>query len=146
MLFPLFINADDLNINGFVFPAILHEDWLLDGETVKYTRFPVIYDLQFFLSEKGCIDSLKYDSEDKFGFIDGVIASLNNIDFSPGRYLDNEIPVILRAGLEFVTERYRARALLKLPFDSKKNVKNRDLINKTFEINKFSPASIKKIT
>ncbi len=145
MLFPLFISADDLNINGFELPTILHEDWLLKGERIKYARFPVTYNLQFFLTEEGCIDSLKYDSEDKFGFIDVVIASLSNIDFSPGRYLDKEIPVILPARLEFITERYRDNVWLKLPYNSKTNAKNRELINKTLEINKFSPASIKKI-
>jgi len=145
MLFPLFIDADDLNINGFELPTILYEDWLLEGDNVKYTRFPVTYDILFFLSEKGCIDSLKYHSEDKFGFIDGVLASLNNIDFSPGRYLDKEIPVILPARLGFITERYRARARLKLPHNSKTDTKNRELIKKTLELNKFSPASIKKI-
>ena len=109
MLIPMYASAGSLNINGFELPMILYQDWLLDGDNVKYTRFPVTYDLQFFLSEKGCIDSLKYYPNDKLGFIEGVLASLNNIDFSSGKYLNTEIPAILPAKLEFVYKRYRAK-------------------------------------
>ncbi len=148
LLSPLITLAAGLNINGFELPMILHEDWLLDGDEVKYTRFPVSYDLQFFLSEKGCIDSLKYNFEDKSGLsglIDGVIASLKNIDFSPGKYLSKNIPTILPARLEFVTKRYKPRAELKLPYDFKSKISDRRLIDKTLKINNFGPASVTKI-
>jgi len=145
LLFSPLVLADGLNINGFEPPAILFENWLLDGDNVGYARHPISYDLRFFLSESGCIDSLKYDPDDKLGYIDGVIASLRNIDFSPGRYLDKAIPTILPARLEFVFDRNRKKALLKLPFDSNTNIKDRNLVGKILEMNNFSPASIEKI-
>ncbi len=145
LLSPLITLADSLNINGFEFPMILHEDWLLEGDVVKYARFPVSYDLQFFLTEKGCIDSLKYDSEDKSGLIDGILASLKNIDFSPGMYLEKNIPTILPARLEFVNRRYKQRADLKLPYDLRSKRTDRGLIDKTLGVNNFGPATINKI-
>lgn len=145
MLSRLIALADGLNINGFELPMQLHEEWLLDGDVAKYARFPVSYDLQFFLSEKGCIDSLKYYSEDQSGLIDGVMASLKNIDFSPGRYLGKNISTILPARLEFIYKRYRNMALLNLPVDFYANKKNRDLIGKTLRLNNLTPAFVEEI-
>lgn len=142
---PPIVWAGGLNINGFEPPMILIKDWLPDEVEVKYTRYPVTYELNFYLSDSGCIDSLKYYSDDELKYIDGVLDLLNNIDFSPGLYMGKEIPTILPARLEFVTKRYRPTAILKLPYDSQMDTNDGELVEKILELNKFSPASVKKV-
>ena len=145
LIVPVLTLADAPIINSFELPVMIHDDWLLDNDKVTYTRYPVSFDLKFYLSEQGCIDSLIYDSDDKPKFIDGVITSLRNIEFSPGKYLDKNIPVILPASLEFVYRRYKMIAKLKLPYNSITGNFDRRLIEEVLELNKFSPSSITKI-
>jgi hypothetical protein len=145
LLTPLLTFAESTIINGFELPRILYQDWLQDGELVKYSRYPVFYDLQFFLSKEGCIDSLTFNADNTNEFIGGVYASLNNIDFSPARYLNENIPLILPARIEFVFEKYRPQALLYLPSESAEYSIKRDLIEKTLELNQLSPVLVKKI-
>ena len=137
--------ANGLKIDGLVFPQILHDNWLLKGDTVKYCRFPVIYDLTFYLSEEGCIDSLIYTPTDRPEIIDGVLASIRNIDFSPAKYNDENIPFILPASLEFTLAGHRPNANFMLPGWPAGGSITEDLIYQSLQLNGLIPAAVRRI-
>ncbi|MCP4705646.1 MAG: hypothetical protein GY865_13685, partial [candidate division Zixibacteria bacterium] len=146
LLFISFITfGDELTINGFELPELLNKNWLTENDEIQFTKYPISFDLRFFLSDQGCIDSLKYDSKNNNEYIEGIIGSLKKLDFSPGKYLNKNIPVILPAKLIFKTFRYKNAVLLKLPYDSETNKKNGELVKKLLKDNSFSPAVVKKI-
>jgi hypothetical protein len=126
-------------------PTLLHEDWLLKGDSVGFAPFPILYDLRFYLSENGCVDSIQYESDDEFRLIGRIIASLNNIDFSPAGYKERKMPFICPARLEFSQKRLRKAVTLTLPYNRNEKRWNDSLMNKALEFNGFIPASIKKV-
>jgi len=145
LLVPFVAYSGEFGIVDLELSEMLNDDWVLEGEIAKYAKHPVSFDLIFFLSDKGCIDSLQFDSADGYEYIESVMGSLKSIDFSPSIYLGRKIPVTLPAKLEFAFIKYKSKAILKLPYNNKTGRFNRELVDKVFKYNKFSPAIVNTV-
>jgi len=136
---------DSVRVQGFDIPSPVHRDWILDGSSIKYSRFPIEYDLAFFLSSDGCIDSLTYVSGADDSYIKSAMYSLENMDFTVPAYDGVPMPFILPARLKFLTRRYNTGVILELPYTPSGNVYNRSLINQALLCNDYIAPLLKKV-
>lgn len=143
LLSPSIISAtENFGIYQLDVPSMLFDNWFLDGDKIKYSHFPASFNILYYLSDKGCIDSIQCDSPDTNKFIGGVYSSLKNIDFSPAKYNDSAISIILPAKLEFFTPRYQTMVRLNFPYNHAENSFRYELVEDFLELNGFRPAAV----
>ena len=83
-------------------PVPIHSDWILPEDTVRIAPATVAYDIEFYISRDGCVDSLVYLSEHRDYLIKPILPSLYSLDFEPARYADDSIPFVLPGVLLYV--------------------------------------------
>jgi hypothetical protein len=139
--------ADDkkLVLLGVEFPSIEYENWLLDGDKVLMPPFPIKYDLLFYLSSKGKVDSFVYSPENRPYLIDSISNSFKGMQFYPARYNGEAIPFILPAEITFKKKyTYKEKLIPVFPYREPDCVRNRKLIERCLELNGFELPGVKK--
>ncbi|UCD94232.1 MAG: hypothetical protein JSU69_10790, partial [Candidatus Zixiibacteriota bacterium] len=136
--------GEGFSVLGVEFPAMDSTDWLLESDVVSFTPFPLKFDMLFYLSTDGTVDSFTYSPETKQIYIDRVTNSLESIHFYPARINDTAVSFILPAELLFSYKYGKRYADLRLPYNEPECHKSRALIEKTLRLNGFSLPGIKQ--
>ncbi len=123
---------------GVEIPAIENKNWILETDTVLYTMYPMTFDLQFFVSDKGTVDSFKTIQADFPDYINKISNSLGNILFYPARYEGRAIPFVIPARLIFYSRKFGMQVDIQLPYEEPECSKRKFQLEEMLELNGFS--------
>lgn len=136
--------AEGFNLLGVDFPSIGTEDWLLDSDTVLYSRLPSKFDIEFYLSPAGSVDSFSYSPLEKNIYVEKISTSLSSIEFYPAKINNVAVPFILPAELVFQPMFGSPYVELRLPYHEPECYLVKPLIEKTLELNEITPPRISR--
>jgi hypothetical protein len=123
---------------GVDFPAVDNKSWLLESDVVPFSPFQLKFDMLFYLSAEGTVDSFSYSPASGEAYIQRIDSSLKNIRFYPATINDTARPFILPGQLLFFDKYGKRQVELQLPYDEPECYKSRALIEKALTLNGFS--------
>jgi len=136
--------SDNPVILGVEFPAPTEAGWMTGNEKIHFTPYPLQFDIVFYISVEGSVDSVSYPPQRRDIFIKSVMGILKNTRFYPASV--NGIPTafILPAILEFRPEDNKPGLYLHVPFDEPAcEMKNR-LVEKALSLNGFKLPGVER--
>ena len=136
--------SDNPVILGVEFPAPADGDWPAEGEKIYYTPYPLQFDIVFYLSSEGGIDSIYYPPQPREVFIESILGVLKKLRFYPARVNDTVVPFILPGVLEFRPEGKKAGLRLHVPFDEPECKLNNRLVDEALALNGFRPPGLEE--
>jgi len=146
ILLPCFANADHegFSVMDVEFPAMIGEGdrWVEPEDNILYASTPITFDVVLYLSVHGTVDSVQIDSVDRVKYVYGVQNSLKCLQFYPGKIKGETSPFILPIELTFFSERGSKSVNIRLPYSSRNNERNYNLIYKALMLNNIQPPEL----
>ncbi|MEW5922656.1 MAG: hypothetical protein AB1746_01570 [Candidatus Zixiibacteriota bacterium] len=140
MLWCLFSSApasENPSILGIDFPSLDGDIQLAAGDTILYTPYPLQFDIHFYLSSTGTVDSFSFSPPKREIYINKIGETLRRLRFFPPRIGGNDEPFILAGEIGFRAVFNRPRLFLNLPFDEPSCELNFHLVEKTLRLNGY---------
>jgi len=130
--------SDNPIILGVEFPALESEFEPVEGDEVLFAAYPINFDIQFYLSAAGTVDSFDYRPRKRDVYIESISSTLEGLRFYPARIDDVPEPFVLPGHLTFKSKYNRPRAYLHLPFDEPQCALDNQLVEKALGMNGFT--------
>ncbi len=127
---PLILNVE--------FPSLDGEIRLAAGDTVLYTPYPLQFDVEFYLSSEGKVDSFSCFPVKKKMYLDKIGKTLRGLQFFPARIDGISRPFILAGEIIFRPVFNRPEFLVRFPFDEPNCELINHLVEKSLLLNGFS--------
>jgi len=133
---PQLSGADDgMELLGLKLPSLLTESWILGENIVPYAPFPMKFDLLFYLSSEGTVDSFVCLNDSSSVFIERMARSLESLVFSPAQKGGLPTTFIQKGEMIFRSTRGKTTVELLFPGDEIAGDRNHSEIVRTLEIN-----------
>ena len=118
--------------------------WLTSSDTIGYIKYPLKFDILFYLSSGGSVDSISYSPERMSSFVRSLDKALKRIKFYSAKFSDTLIPFILPGELIFETTKGSRAVKLLLPFEEQNCDRINHLAEKALRLNGFVLPNIKR--
>nr|MBN2278875.1 hypothetical protein [candidate division Zixibacteria bacterium] len=109
----------------------------IEGENIPASRYPLEYNLHFFLNESGRVDSFQYWPDSRPVYIENIRGSLENLEFHPAIRDGKTIPFIVPASITFETKYGRPGVRFQFPVDETECRKDRFLLDSMMFLNDY---------
>lgn len=136
-LFSLVRASENPLILGIEFPSPDGDFRLAAGDTVLFTPYPLKFEVHFYLTSSGMVDSFSYTPEKREIYIEKISESLRRLRFFPTRIDGVEEPFILSAEINFKPVFKRPQLFLSFPFDEPACEFKSHLVEKTLIFNGY---------
>jgi len=129
--------SDNPIILGVELPALEGEFSPIESDTVLYAPYPMQFDIRFYLSSAGMVDSFSYTSVNRDIYVRKLTGTLNSLRFFPAQVNNSPEPFILAGRLHLKPKYNRTQVTLQLPFDEPMCRFNSQLVRETFLLNDY---------
>ena len=126
-----------LRANGYL-AALESELEPVEGDEILFAAYPIDFDIQFYLSAAGTVDSFDYRPRKREVYIESISATLEGLQFYPARIDDVAEPFVLPGHLTFKSIYNRPRVYLHLPFDEPQCALDNQLMEKALVMNGYT--------
>jgi hypothetical protein len=134
----------DYTLLGVEFP-VLQDPFRHPGtRSIPYSKRPLRFDLVFYLSKTGVVDSFHYSPSDKKDYMDVMAPWLRTLEFYPGAINDTFVPFALPAELVIESKFASRFVVLHLPYDEYTCQRKRDLLEKALILNGVTPPGVRR--
>lgn len=129
--------SDNPLILGVDFPSLDGGFQVAAGDTILFTPYPLEFDVHFYLSPGGTVDSFTYSPAKREIYINKISETLQRLRFFPTHVDGIAEPFILSGELIFKPVFKRPQLFLNLPFDEPTCDLNSHLVEKTLRLNGY---------
>ncbi len=127
---------------GIRIPFPMHQRWLPENYNPSGSIPNKIYDLRYYISRDGCVDSVVFPDGVRKKLDESLLGAILGVDFYPAMQDGDSIPFILPARLDFSRRGSTGRVNLYFPYNRHFNYRNNEMLDQTLALNGYTPAEI----